>query len=70
MSIDLGELNLFIKMISEEYKLTNEELFTLSSRMMADDEEFKKVWKSYKNKTSIGAGGVDQFKHILFELIR
>lgn len=64
--MDMGKFNLFIKMIQEEYKLSESQLQTLTQRMLADDKEFERVWKSYKNKSS--RGGVDQFKFLLQEL--
>lgn len=65
--MDMGKFNLFIKMIQEEYKLTEQQLQTLTQRMLADDKEFERVWKFYKSKSS--REGVDQFKFLLQELI-
>jgi hypothetical protein len=69
MRLDPGTLNLFIKMISDEYKLSQEELSIISSRLMADEREFEKVWKNYNNKSRRISGGVDPFKFILKELV-
>lgn len=63
----MGKFNLFIKMIQEEYKLTEPELQTLTQRMLADDKEFERVWKIFKSKSS--REGVDQFKFLLQELV-
>lgn len=67
--MDLGNLNLFIKMIDEEYKLTEEEREILLNRMLADDKEFEKVWTIFKEKTRKYKGGVDPFRALLTELI-
>jgi hypothetical protein len=69
MGIDIGKLNLFIKMIAEEYKLSHEELLVISCRLMADDKEFERVLKSYNTKSTRISGGVDPFKFLLNELI-
>lgn len=65
--MDMGKFNLFIKMIEEEYKLTHNQIETLTHRLLADDKEFEKVWKTFKNKAS--RSGVDEFKFLLQELI-
>lgn len=65
----MGNVNLFLKMIQEEYVLTDSELSLLTTRMLADDKEFEKVWRLYKNKASMNSGGVDLFKQLLRELI-
>ena len=65
----MGNFNLFIKMITEEYKLTESQLEILTSRMLADDKEFEKVWKLYKNKARSFSGGVDNFKILLQDLL-
>lgn len=67
--MDIGNFNLFIKMIREEYALSDSELEILTQRLLADDKEFEKVWKIYKNKSAISSGGVDQFKSILQDLL-
>lgn len=63
----MGKFNLFIKMITEEYRLSDTQLETLTHRLLADDKEFEKVWKIFKNKAS--RSGVDEFKFLLQELI-
>lgn len=67
--MDMGNFNLFIKMIQEEYRLTGHQLETLTTRMLADDKEFEKVWGLYKNKNKRFRGGVDDFKGLLLELL-
>lgn len=58
-----------MKMIEEEYKLSQDELSTLFNRMLADDKEFEKVWKLFKEKTRRFRGGVDPFRALLAELV-
>jgi len=65
--MDLGNLNLFMKMVVDEYKLTKAEQETLLSRMLADDKEFERVWNTFKSKRT--RGGVDSFRALLSELI-
>lgn len=67
--MDLGNLNLFIKMIAQEYPLTDKELEVLTNRLLADDKEFEKVWIRFKNKERSFSGGVDSFKQLLMELV-
>jgi|GEM_PF-1845520 hypothetical protein len=67
--MDMGNFNLFMKMIQDEYRLTATQLETLAHRMLADDKEFEKVWRLYKTKNSRYSGGVDDFKHLLQELL-
>jgi hypothetical protein len=55
-------------MVIEEYKLGQEEIDILGHRLLADDNEFEKVWKLYQKKSSRMSGG-DQFKVILRELL-
>ena len=68
-SMDLGALNLFIKMIEDEYKLNTRDLQKISQRLLADDAEFEKVWKLYRNKASRSRSGNDDFRPVLFELL-
>jgi hypothetical protein len=67
--MDMGNLNLFIKMIREDYKLNEVELERLRQRLLADEREFEKVWQLYKNKSADFIGGVDKFKSLLLDLI-
>ena len=67
--MDLGNLNLFIKMIAQEYPLSEREIAVLTSRLLADDKEFEKVWIHFKNKNQSFSKGVDPFKQLLIELI-
>lgn len=66
--MDLGHLNLFLKMLEAEYALTQTEILILTNRMLADDQEFNRVWKLYKNKTKSMYSG-DSFRPVLSELL-
>jgi alanyl-tRNA synthetase len=65
--VDSGTVNLAIKLIQEEYKLTPDQVTVLYHRFLADDKEFEKVWKQYKNRRL--KSGVDRFKELLSELL-
>lgn len=67
--MDTGTLNLFIKMVREDYKLSDEEIQILSHRLLADDREFEKAWRFYKNKGRNSRNGVDSFRPLLQELL-
>ena len=64
--MNLGHLNLALKMIQEEYKLSNLQLQIISRRMMADDREFERVWSLFKNRRT---GKIDTFADTLRELL-
>jgi hypothetical protein len=66
--MDLGNLNLFLKLIAQEYKLSDEELLVIRRRLLADDREFEKIWRTYKNKGGT-VSGVDPFRFILQDLL-
>lgn len=66
--MDLGHLNLFLKMLKADYALSESQLSILTNRMLADSHEFDRVWKLYKNKTKSMKGG-DSFIPILNELL-
>ena len=67
--MDIGAYNLFMKMIEDEYKLSQRELHKIGQRLLADDAEFDKVWKLYRNKAGRSRGGNDEFRPVLLELI-
>lgn len=67
--MDMGVLQLAMKLIGEEYKLSDREVQVLTRRMLADDYEFERVWVQYKNKSRAFRGGVDKFKDLLKELL-
>lgn len=65
--MNLGLLNLALKMIKEDYKLSDSEIQVLSRRLMADEREFEKVWHLFRNRRS---GKTDTFLETLTELIK
>jgi len=67
--MDMQEFALFMKLVSEEYKLGDEEISRLKNRLMADDQESKSVWNSFQDKANRPRKGVDYFKPILKELL-
>ncbi len=56
-------------MIREEYGLNDKEISILRARLIADEKEFDKVWKAYKNKSATFQKGVDPFRSLLQELL-
>jgi hypothetical protein len=67
--MDMGNLQLFIKMIKEDYALSEDQIEVLKNRMLGDDKEFDKVWRAYKNKARKTNKGVDQFQSMLNDLL-
>lgn len=67
MYMDMGTFNLFIKLIRDEYRLSEAQLTKLTRRLLADDQEFLRLWEIYKNKSL--QGGVDKFKTLLQDLL-
>ena len=65
--MDMNHFNLFIKLVGDEYKLSEAEILRLSRRLLADDQEFKKVWDLFKDRSL--KSGVDPFKILLQDLI-
>lgn len=63
--MNLGQLNLALKMIREEYRLSDLQVQILSRRMMADEREFERMWTLFKNRRS----DVDTFRELLKELL-
>ena len=66
-AMDTGSFNLFIKLIKDEYRLSEAQILKVTRRLLADDHEFQRVWDKYKNKAL--NGGVDNFKPHLMELL-
>lgn len=66
--MDMNSFNLFLKMLEEEYRLSTSELQVITRRMLADDIEFERVWKLYRNKSKSMKSG-DSFKATLRELL-
>lgn len=67
--MDMQAFSLFMKLVTEEYRLGDEEISRLKSRLMADDQEFKSVWIQFQEKAKRPRKGVDYFKPILKELL-
>lgn len=68
--MDIGAFNLFMKMIEEEYKLSQRDLHRVGQRLLADDTEFDKVWKLYRTKATRTRSGNDPFRPVLLELLQ
>lgn len=64
--MNVGQLNLALKMIQEEYKLSDSQIQIISRRMMADDKEFERMWNLFKNRR---VGKVDTFIELLRDLV-
>ena len=64
--MNLGSLNLALKMIKEEYKLSDSQILILSRRLMADDREFERMWTLFKNRRT---GNTDTFSELLRDLL-
>jgi hypothetical protein len=67
--MDMGNLALAIKLISQEYRLSDREVTVFKNRMLSDSSEFERVWSTYKNRTKVTIKGVDSFKELLKELL-
>jgi hypothetical protein len=67
--MDVGQLNLFLKQLSADYALSQEQVSTLTRRFLADDSEFDRIWRTYKAHTGVSRTGVDKFRPILQELL-
>ena len=64
--MNVGQLNLALKMIQEDYKLEDPQMLILSRRLLADDREFERLWKAYKSRRQ---GKGDSFVELLRELL-
>lgn len=67
--MDMGALTLFIKLIRDDYKLSEDQITRLTSRMLADQSEFERVWEIYKRKARKVTKGVDGFQSVLNDLL-
>lgn len=67
--MDMGSFGLFIKMVQQEYGLSESEILILKNRLLADDKEFEKTWKFFKTRTRGSIGGVDHFGTLLKDLL-
>jgi hypothetical protein len=66
LGMDAGTLNFALKMLQEEFKLTDSEILILGRRLMADEKEFERLWRLYKARM---AGSSDRFRDVLRELL-
>ena len=66
VDMNLGQLNLALKMIQEEYKITDSQVQILSRRMMADEREFERMWNLFRNRRM---GKSDTFIELLRDLV-
>ena len=66
VSLNLGQLNLALKMIQEEYKLSAAQIEILNRRLLADEREFERMWGLFKARRP---GKVDIFLETLRELL-
>ncbi len=64
--MNFNQMNLALKMIKEEYRLTEAQMETLQRRLMADEREFDKMWNVFKSRRP---GKVDVFIETLRELL-
>ena len=67
--MDMGSFQLFLKLIKDDYRLSEAEVTKLKRRMLADDREFERVWEMYKAKARKTVGGVDGFQSVLQDLL-
>lgn len=67
--MNMDHFTLFIKLIRDDYKLSEKEIERLSRRMLADEREFAQVWEFYKNRAKRPSDGVDEFKFLLTDLL-
>lgn len=64
--MNFNQMNLALKMIKEEYRLTEAQMETLQRRLMADEREFDRMWSVFKSRRP---GKVDVFIETLRELL-
>ncbi|HXH76448.1 MAG TPA: hypothetical protein VNJ08_15860 [Bacteriovoracaceae bacterium] len=67
--MNTGNLNLFLKMVKDDYKLDDNQVLVVYRRLLGDDREFEIVWRLFKNKSRNTRGGVDPFRPLLQELL-
>lgn len=65
--MDMGTFNLFLKLVADEYKLTESQILKLSRRLLADEQEFSRTWTLFKDR--IVNNGVDSFRPFLSDLL-
>ena len=64
--MNFNQINLALKMIKEEYRLTEAQMETLQRRLMADEREFERMWAVFKSRRP---GKVDVFIETLRDLL-
>lgn len=65
--MDLNHLNLFLKLLSVNYVLSDNEMAKISDRLLADDQEFLSLWQRFQDRMILD--GVDNFKPFLEDLL-
>lgn len=65
--MNLGRFSLFLKMLVVSYPLREEDIEIISTRLLADEVEFHRVWTHFQNREVID--GVDSFKPLLEDLL-
>jgi hypothetical protein len=65
--LNLDNLNLFLKLVQDEYKLPEKQLLVLKRRLLADDSEFERVWRIFQDRRRVS--GVDSFRPTLTEML-
>lgn len=65
--MNLDRFSLFLKMLLAEYPLDEVSIEKISNRLLADEQEFSKVWEKFQNRAH--RGGVDNFKPFLEDLL-
>lgn len=65
--MDLNHLNLFLKLLSVNYVLSDNDVAKISDRLLADDQEFLSLWQRFQDRVILD--GVDNFKPFLEDLL-
>lgn len=65
--MDLNHLNLFLKLLSINYVLSDNDMAKISDRLLADDQEFLSLWQKFQDRLILD--GVDNFKPFLEDLL-
>lgn len=65
--MDLDRFSLFLKMLLSSYPLRDEDIEKISTRLLADEVEFFRVWTHFQNREVLD--GVDNFKPFLEDLL-
>ena len=65
--MDLNHLSLFLKLLSINYVLSDNDMAKISDRLLADDQEFLSLWQKFQDRLILD--GVDNFKPFLEDLL-